>query len=322
MLLRLFCKYLSWSILTALACQAGVASEGQSGQELYQAHCAGCHEGGVAKAPHLVMLQAMSPESILESMMSGAMQAQARELKEAQKTRVAEFIAGREIKSEREKVTNYCGNGISQAAAAGNITDWGMDKKNSRYIPPDISKLNKSNVPDLELKWAFAYPNATRARSQPTVADGVIYVGSQDGTVYALDFEKGCTFWKYKAKAEVRSAVTVNVGSNQDTSATLVYFGDFNGNVYALNGRTGEEYWVSNLQDHEDVTITGSPKLADGTLYVPMSSREWATAADPFYDCCTFRGGVAAFDSSTGEMKESCYPERARQNGASQSPWR
>jgi polyvinyl alcohol dehydrogenase (cytochrome) len=31
-----------------------------------------------------------------------------------------------------------------------------------------------------------------------------------------------------------------------------------------------------------------------------MSSSEWAAAANPTYECCTFRGGVAALDAATG----------------------
>ncbi|GIS02716.1 MAG: hypothetical protein CM15mP103_12670 [Gammaproteobacteria bacterium] len=56
------------------------------------------------------------------------------------------------------------------------------------------------------------------------------------------------------------------------------------------------------MGDHPDATITGSPKLHDGSLYVPISSSEWATAADPGYACCTFRGGVVSVDAASGEL--------------------
>jgi polyvinyl alcohol dehydrogenase (cytochrome) len=38
-----------------------------------------------------------------------------------------------------------------------------------------------------------------------------------------------------------------------------------------------------------------------------MSSREWATAADPNYACCTFRGGIAAFDAADGSPLWKSY---------------
>jgi polyvinyl alcohol dehydrogenase (cytochrome) len=42
-------------------------------------------------------------------------------------------------------------------------------------------------------------------------------------------------------------------------------------------------------------------------LYVPMSSNEWAAAADPAYECCTFRGGVTALDTRTGRVVWRSY---------------
>jgi polyvinyl alcohol dehydrogenase (cytochrome) len=60
--------------------------------------------------------------------------------------------------------------------------------------------------------------------------------------------------------------------------------------------------WRSSVGDHPDATITGSPKLHDGSLYVPISSSEWATAADPGYACCTFQGGVVSVDAASGEL--------------------
>ena len=37
---------------------------------------------------------------------------------------------------------------------------------------------------------------------------GAVFVGSQNGTVYALDKESGCVRWTFRASAEVRSPVT------------------------------------------------------------------------------------------------------------------
>ena len=38
-----------------------------------------------------------------------------------------------------------------------------------------------------------------------------------------------------------------------------------------------------------------------------MSSNEWASAADPSYECCSFRGGVAAFNAKDGSLKWKTY---------------
>ena len=89
-------------------------------------------------------------------------------------------------------------------------TGWGVDYRNSRFQPADSGGLSATNVSDLELKWAFAYPNAIQARSQPIVAGATLFVGSQNGTVYALDAKTGCVRWTYRASAEVRTGISIS----------------------------------------------------------------------------------------------------------------
>jgi polyvinyl alcohol dehydrogenase (cytochrome) len=70
---------------------------------------------------------------------------------------------------------------------------------------------------------------------------------------------------------------------------------------------SGKQIWQVKLNDHPELTITGSPSLHADTLYVPMSSREWATAAAPDYQCCSFRGGVVALNINNGERRWTTY---------------
>ena len=135
-----------------------------------------------------------------------------------------------------------------------------------------------------------------------------MFVGSQDGTVYALDFATGCVRWTFLADAEVRTSPTLEPWTAGDTKARpRLYFGDFNGNAYAVDAQTGLLQWKTRVDAHPRLTITGSPRLFEGRLYVPMSSNEWAAAADPAYECCTFRGGVTALDANTGQLVWRSY---------------
>lgn len=276
-----------------------------SGADLFATHCLACHDGGAPKAPHVVMLQVMSPESVLAAMNDGVMKAQSSDLSSEDKAAIAEFLGGRPLSDKPLAVTNFCSRDIARRASSQSVLSWGMGDTNPRSVPGSVSGINRANAETLTLEWAYAFPGATRARSQPTVHQGVVYTGTQNGRVYAIDLTSGCTHWVYQAKAEVRSSVSVQ--SEGEAGGITLYFGDFNGNVYALDGVSGEARWVKNVEDHPDVTITGSPKLHGDTLYVPMSSREWATAADPYYQCCTFRGGVAAFDRQTGAIRWKNY---------------
>ncbi|MFN3231906.1 MAG: PQQ-binding-like beta-propeller repeat protein [Alphaproteobacteria bacterium] len=298
-----------------------LANAGGDDAQLYQEYCATCHEGGVHKAPHVVTFQMMPARAILDSM-EGVMKQQASDLSEEQKRSLAEFLSGQKLGAVDDTTpVQWCDplDDWFDTKAPRAFTGWGLAPGHTRFVDAETAALTADDVPLLTLKWAFAYPNATRARSQPAVAGGAVFVGSQDGTVYALDEETGCARWTFTADAEVRSAITVSDWSDGSTPA--LYFGDFKGNVYKLDATNGAQTWQVGLEDHPNVTITGSPTLHDGRLYVPMSSTEWASAADPGYECCTFRGGVTAFDAATGRMiwKTHSITEQPRLTGETNS---
>jgi len=130
-----------------------------------------------------------------------------------------------------------------------------------------------------------------------------VFVGSDNGTVYALDAETGCTHWTFKADGGVRTAPSVALLGRK----YAVYIGDLKANLFALDAETGAVIWKKNLDAHRFARITGAPILADGKIYVPVSSTEEAPAAQPNYECCTFRGSVVALEAATGEQLWKSY---------------
>ncbi len=287
---------------------------------LYQKHCAACHEGGIPRAPHSVKFQMIGTRAILASMEAGVMQAQGAALRATERRELAEFLGGATLVDAAATVPRCAApRSAFDATRPPPLAGWGMTLEGTRHVTADRAGLAAADVPRLGLAWAFAFPGASRARSQPTVGAGAIYVGSQDGAVYALDFATGCVRWIFQADAEVRTGPTLEPWSAGDaTAAPRLWFGDFNGNAYALDARTGGLLWKTRVDSHPRLTITGSPRYHDGRLYVPMSSSEWAAAADPAYECCTFRGGVTALDARTGAVLWRSYtiPEEPRATGA------
>ena len=176
---------------------------------------------------------------------------------------------------------------------------WGFDKENTRFLPAEISGLKAKDVPKLKLKWAFKYEWASKVRSQPAVTDDTIYVGSSTGTLYALNKQDGSIRWEFDTLWEIRTAISVGNINGRD----MVFFGDFRASAYALDAHTGELIWKTKVDEHLGATITGSPTLYNGTLYVPVSSFEVALAAAPMYPCCTFSGAVVALYATTGEQR-------------------
>lgn len=281
--------------------------ETHPGRPLFAGHCAMCHLGGVPKAPAKVWLEMMAPDAILASMRGGIMTQQAAELSPEQQELVAEYLTRIRLADYRPPAPpRQCkGRAARFTGAPPALASWGHD--NRRFFPAEAGGLTAKDIPHLKLKWAFAYPDAVRARSQPVVGWNTIFVGSQNGTVYALDLDSGCAKWTFRASAEVRTAIVA------DPESRRLYFGDVLGRAYALDAMTGTLAWRTKVDDHSNATITGSPTLGGGSLFVPVSSLEVTSAADPAYDCCTFRGSVVALDPMTGQVRWKAYviPEPA-----------
>ena len=277
------------------------------GAPVYRANCATCHEGQVPKAPHKMFLQMMTPVTILDALEHGLMVQQAKPLSAVERRNVAEYLAGASFASvAATREAPRCTGAAAKFddAAPPLALGWGHD--NARFVPAAVAGLRSEDVPRLKLKWAFAYPGAIRARSQPVIAYGAVYTGSHDGTVYAFDLATGCVRWTFRASAEIRTAIVADPG-RKPGSRPLLYFGDVIARAYAIDARTGERVWSAKLDEHPNATITGTPALRDGVLYVPVSSLEVTTAADPKYECCTFRGAVVALQAATGAVQWKSY---------------
>jgi polyvinyl alcohol dehydrogenase (cytochrome) len=96
-------------------------------------------------------------------------------------------------------------------------------------------------------------------------------------------------------------------GPRADGRGHAVYFGDTGANVYALDAGRGSLIWTRQVDRHPLARVTGSPVLDGGRLYVPVSSLEETAAAQPGYECCTFRGSIAALAAATGEPVWQTY---------------
>lgn len=215
------------------------------------------------------------------------------------------------------------GNSLADALAGPAWNGWGVSARNSRFQPAGAAGLSAEDVPRLRLKWAFGFPNTSEASAQPAVAGGRVFVGSWAGEVYSLDAKTGCTYWSIETKAAVRTAVTLGEAAGGGLTA---YFGDQAANVYAVDAATGKLLWTVKIDDHPVAKVTGSPALHEGRLYVPVASGEEAEAANPQYECCTFRGSIVALNAATGQQIWKRYliadaPRRTEKNPAGAERW-
>ena len=295
--------------------------QADDGAQIFQQRCANCHTGASdARAPGLDALRIRTPQAVIESLVTGAMRAQGSRMSGAERRAVAEFVTGKAIGGDVSGAeTGRCSGAasIGDAVESPRWSGWSSTSSNTRFQPTDQAGLTLADVPRLKFRWAFGFPDASVAWSQPTVAGGRIFVGSQNGTVYALDAKTGCIRWTFSASGGVRTAVAI--GPQNGVSPGVVYFGDTAANAYALAADTGRQLWVRKVDEHPLARITGSPTLHDGRLYVPVSSYEESQGADPQYECCTFRGSVVALDAASGAVGWKTYliPDAPKRRGTS-----
>lgn len=124
----------------------------------------------------------------------------------------------------------------------------------------------------LEIKWSRATrPSEEGVNSSAAVVRGVVYVGSDDGRLYALGAKAGVVRWSRQTGGPVRSSPAVAGGT--------VFVGSDSGFLYAFGTATGAVRWRRNLGG----AVTAPPLVTGGQVIVGS------------------RGGdVYAFDAATG----------------------
>ena len=145
---------------------------------------------------------------------------------------------------------------------------------------PSVTPTMRQNVPlatsthpnQIVQKWTFS--TGDRVYSSPTVVNGVVYVGSYDFNVYAIDASTGQKKWAFPTGNWVYSSPTVVNG--------VVYVGSYDFNVYAIDASTGQKKWAFPTGGY----VQFSPKVVNGVVYVGSGDLS-----------------VYAIDASTGQKK-------------------
>jgi outer membrane protein assembly factor BamB len=107
----------------------------------------------------------------------------------------------------------------------------------------------------LEVLWTFE-PEKAGFEATAVIADGVVFVGSLDGEMFAVNLADGSEKWKFPTEAGFRAAAAFRDGR--------LYAGDMDGVVYCLDAATGEELWKFST----DGEISGAPGFYQDKLLV------------------------------------------------------
>ena len=118
----------------------------------------------------------------------------------------------------------------------------------------DYSPVAGSNVSNGKLVWN--YTTGGDVWSSPAVANGTVYVGSDDHNVYAINATTGTKLWNYTTGGAVLSSPAVVNG--------VVYVGSNDTNIYAISATTGAKLWNYATGS----AVFSSPAVVKGVVYV------------------------------------------------------
>lgn len=296
-----------WFLFAAMAAALSAADSPEA-VKLYETRCASCHDNPLpgSRMPPRAALAKMDPDAIALSMEAGLMRPQAQGLSSAQRQTLAAWLgSAAAIIAPSTSWPNPCAAepGWKPASKQATWSGWGAGVQNWRYHEPAAAGFTEADLGKLKLKWAFGFPGVGIVRSQPAVLGDRLFIGANNGMVFGLGAKDGCVHWSVKVQGPVRSGVSGGTVGGRP----MVFLGDAAGFVYGLDAGSGETVWKVRGDAHPAALVTGTPQLHGGRLYVPVSSFEEITGANPKYVCCTFRGSVIAMDAATGTTVWKTY---------------
>lgn len=286
------------------------AASQPNGAQVFAENCAACHALPILSSM-FEQNRGRPPGFVFDALTHGNMRRMGAGLDVASRRAVAEFFTGVAFDSsegQRDfRVSPDCDAAHSRFDWQDSAyPSWGRSIRNLRSIP-DGEGFARDEIDGLAVDWVIAFPEASQLRSHPTAAGGALFVGSHNGSVYALDQATGCTRWHFKAATEVRSAVTIDIDASAPNVSgqpvVRAVFADRAANLYALDAVTGKLLWKQKVDQHVNAAVTGSVTAHAGMLFVPISSNDDINAMNPNFACCTHHGAVVAVDARSGEIR-------------------
>jgi outer membrane protein assembly factor BamB len=194
---------------------------------------------------------------------------------------------------------------FAQAAFTVN-TNWpqfGYSAGDQGFNPYE-NMLSATNVAQMGTDWSF--DRGGGASSSATEANGLVYVGTDNGKLYALNAATGATRW-----TSVADPYHEGISSFPAVANGTVYVGSYDYDVYAFNAATGARRWIFDA----GYLVASSAAVVNGVVYVPAFSgnlyalnaatgvKLWqANAGYYLYSPPAVANGVAYIGSGNGDI--------------------
>jgi outer membrane protein assembly factor BamB len=149
-----------------------------------------------------------------------------------------------------------------------NWREHAFDAQNTGCNPYETA-LSPATVNGLQPLWSKSF--YWSVYSNPSVVDGVVYMGTYGDYFYAFDAETGDTLWQRYVDGCTDSPAIYD---------GIVYFGSrHTPTMYALDAKDGSIVWSKPVNDR---IVESSPTVVDGVLYVGTAENgETLYALDP-----------------------------------------
>ena len=155
-----------------------------------------------------------------------------------------------------------------------------------------LDQINRGNVGQLEMQWAFQLSSLDRAETTPLVVDGVMFVTEAPSNVVALDARTGGQYWRYDHDMPER--LSFCCGRNNRGVAVLgdrLFMSTLDAHLVAVDAKTGALLWDVEVADEATgYSKTAAPLVVGNKVVTGIAGGEFG-----------IRGFLDAYDAGTGE---------------------
>lgn len=143
-------------------------------------------------------------------------------------------------------------SGTSESSSTNEWTMFHRGLNHSGVYPGVIDMTNFGKL------WSYTMGNWSYS-SSPAISQDILYIGSYDKKIYAVNATNGSLIWTYTTKGIVRSSPAV--------ANNIVYAGSGDKNLYALNATDGTYIWNYTTKD----AIYAPPTIYNDIVYIASS---------------------------------------------------
>ncbi|MGY4967471.1 beta-alanine-activating enzyme beta-propeller domain-containing protein [Streptomyces sp. 900105245] len=155
----------------------------------------------------------------------------------------------------------------STLKVAASVSDWPMWRNNAQRSGSSAAQasFHRYSVNSLRQKWRQGLRGLVT--SSAAVAADSVFIGSHDGSLYALNVHTGVAKWQYRTNGSIESSPAI--------MDSKVFFTSSDGALYALDAATGRLLWSkSDRYSVSSPLISQGATQADSRLYVGSASGE------------------------------------------------